>query len=442
VGSPVTLSGFNNIDFNLILNSIMQQESLPLRLLEDRQAALKARANNIGQLAGRLSTLESAARALSGGDGVAAYAARSSDSAAVDAGAGADAQPGRYDVVVSQLARAQVTASSSIAPDADTTIVANGGTLTIGGHTVTLSGPVTLDQLAEAINSGSEPPARAAVVQTAPGVFRLVLTGTSTGTANAFTVTSNLTGGTGVAFGANAVEAADAELTVNSIPVTSTSNTLESVIPGVTVTLYRQDPAHTVTIDVAADPSALEAKVERFVTAYNDLLKFAADQTASAGKGDQASLGRDPLLRELRNTLRSALTSAYDNSGPLRHLSEIGVELQQNGQLEINAARFQAAMADGFDDVASLLAGTGEGTGALGAIETLVQRYTESDGLLNDARDRVTDRLGRLDDQVAAMQDRLAIRRLALQREFIAADQAMAMLKSQSSSLSAFGAVL
>lgn len=73
-------------------------------------------------------------------------------------------------------------------------------------------------------------------MQTAPGVFRLVLTGINTGEANAFTVTSNLTGGTGVAFGANAVEAADAELTVNSLPVSSTSNTLENVIPGATVT--------------------------------------------------------------------------------------------------------------------------------------------------------------------------------------------------------------
>jgi len=40
------------------------------------------------------------------------------------------------------------------------------------------------------------------------------------------------------------------------------------------------------------------------------------------------------------------------------------------------------------------------------------------------------------------MQDRLAIRRLALQKEFIAADQAMSALRSQSTSLSAFGAVI
>lgn len=435
MGSPVTLSGFNNIDFNMILNAIMQQESQPLQMLEDRQAALKARVNNINQLATRLSALESASRALSGTDGVAAYSATSSNAAAVEVSAGSEAMPGRYEVVVSQLARAQVTASTTSAPDANTTIVATGGTLTIGGHAVTLSGPVTLSQLAEAINLDSEPPARAAVVQTAPGIYQLVLSGKSTGADNAFTVENNLTG-TGVAFGANAVDASNAQLTVNNVAVTSASNTLEDVIPGATVRLLRQDPAATIAVDIAADPSALKTKVERFVTAYNDLLKFASDQTAVSG---EASIGRDPLLRELRGSLRNALTASYSNSGPLRHLSEIGVELQQNGRLEINQPRFAAAMADGFDNVAALVGGTG---GTFAAMGLLVERYTESGGLLNEARDRTNDRLGRLDDQVASMQDRLAIRRAALQKEFIAADQAMSMLKSQSSSLSAFGAVI
>lgn len=434
MGSPVTLSGFNNIDFNMILEAIMQQESQPLQMLADRQAALKARVNSINQLATRLSALESASNALSGTDGVAAYSATSSNTSSVEVSAGSEAMPGRYEVVVSQLARAQVTASTTSAPDANTTIVATGGTLTIGGHAVTLSGPVTLSQLAEAINQDSEPPARAAVVQTAPGIYQLVLSGKSTGADNAFTVENNLTGGTGVAFGANAVEASNAQLTVNNVAVTSASNTLEDVIPGATVRLLRQDPAATVAVDIASDPSALKTKVERFVTAYNDLLKFASDQNALSG---EASIGRDPLLRELRGSLRNALTASYTNSGPLRHLSEIGVELQQNGQLQINQARFSAAMADGFDNVAALVGGTG---GTFAAMGVLVERYTESDGLLSDARNMTNDRLGRLDDQVASMQDRLAIRRAALQKEFIAADQAMSMLKSQSSSLSAFGA--
>ena len=45
MGSPITLSGFNSIDFNLILTSIMTQESQPLTALQSRQSALKSRAS-------------------------------------------------------------------------------------------------------------------------------------------------------------------------------------------------------------------------------------------------------------------------------------------------------------------------------------------------------------------------------------------------------------
>ena len=42
MGSPITFSGFNQIDFNVVLNAIMQQESLPLQALQAKQTALQA----------------------------------------------------------------------------------------------------------------------------------------------------------------------------------------------------------------------------------------------------------------------------------------------------------------------------------------------------------------------------------------------------------------
>ena len=50
-------------------------------------------------------------------------------------------------------------------------------------------------------------------------------------------------------------------------------------------------------MEVAEDPSALKGKLQTFVTAYNDLVKFVTDQGVAAVRGDQASIGRDPLLR-------------------------------------------------------------------------------------------------------------------------------------------------
>ena len=72
-------------------------------------------------------------------------------------------------------------------------------------------------------------------------------------------------------------------------------------------------------------------------------------------------------------------------------------------------------------------------------IDTALDRYTQTDGLLKGVTKQLTDQSSRLSDQIASMQERLSVRRAALQKEFIAADQAMTQLKSQSSSLANFG---
>jgi len=450
VGSPITLSGFNDIDFSQILTLIMTQESKPLEALQNRQSALQTRSNTFSTLATKVSALQTAASRLSTTADLTAQTATSSNTANVTAEAGTGAQNGRYDVVVNSLARAQVTASATTAPDADSTVVASGGTLVLNGVTVTLSGAVTLRGLADAINATSNPPARASVIQSGPSSYRLVLSAIETGTANAFTVTNNLTGGTGISFGDadndgvsgdsaadNAVQASDASLTVNNIAVTSTTNTIANAVPGVTLNLLREAPGSTIAIDVVNDATALKDRLRAFVTQYNDLLKFTNDQGKSAANGDTASIGRDPLLRQLRDQIRSSVVSEYATGGAYTSLSQVGVTLSRTGQMEFNEAAFSAAVASGTADIDRLFAN--DGAGVFASIDTALDRYTQSDGLLKGVTKQLTDQSSRLSDQIASMQERLSVRRAALQKEFIAADQAMTQLKSQSSSLANFG---
>lgn len=450
MGSPITLSGFNDIDFSQILTLIMTQESRPLEALQSRQSALQTRSNTFNTLASKVSALQSAASRLSTTADLNAQAATSSNAANVTAEVGTGAQTGRYDVVVNSLARAQVTASATTAPDADSTVVASGGTLVLNGVTVTLSGAVTLRGLADAINATSNPPARASVIQSGPSSYRLVLSAIETGTANAFTITNNLTGGTGLSFGDadndgvsgdsaadNAVQASDASLTVNNIAVTSTTNTITNAVPGVTLNLLREAPGTPIAIDVVNDASALKDRLRSFVTQYNDLLKFATDQGKSAATGDTASIGRDPLLRQLRDQIRSNVVSEYATGGAYTSLSQVGVTLSRTGQMEFDEAAFSAAVANGTADVDRLFANGG--TGVFASIDTGLDRYTQTDGLLKGVTKQLIDQSSRLSDQIASMQERLAVRRAALQKEFIAADQAMTQLKSQSSSLANFG---
>jgi flagellar hook-associated protein 2 len=172
VGSPITFSGFNSIDFGSIVTALMQQASAPLTTLQTSQTALKSQITNYSTLASRISSLQSAADDLGDLTSVSAVSGTSTDAAAVAVSTSSSATAGHYDVIVNELARAQVTVSTSSAPDASTTVVASGGTLTIGGVAVTVSGNSTLQQLAEAINGTDDIGVHAPVIRTAPGTYR------------------------------------------------------------------------------------------------------------------------------------------------------------------------------------------------------------------------------------------------------------------------------
>ena len=454
MSSPITFSGANGIDFNQILSIIMTQESQPLVALQNRQAALQSKAATFGTLTTRALAVQQAAAKLADTSQLSGYTATSSNSSALSVSATSSAIPGRYDVVVNELAKAQVTASTTAAPDPDT-VVASGGTITIGGVTVTLAGSTTLRQLADAINATGNPPARASVVQSGPSSYRLVLSAKETGEANAFTITNNLTGGSGVSFGDddndgtsgdsaadNAVQASDASLLVNNIPITSTTNTITAAVPGVTITAFQKDPTKSIVVDVATDTAGVKTKIQDFVKAYNDFQKFVTDQGTSALNGNTASIGRDPLLRQIKDQIRSTLVSQFGTGGAFSALSQVGIEFTRTGTLELNEATLTSALASGTVEIERLFAGSTGIPGAFATLDTQLDAYTQSDGMIPGARKQMTEQATRLTDSIANMQDRLAVRRAALQREFIAADAAMSQLQGQSGSLANFGASL
>jgi flagellar hook-associated protein 2 len=334
--------------------------------------------------------------------------------------------------------------STSTTPDADTTVVASGGSLTIGGVAVAITGNTTLQGLADAVNATSGIGVSATVVRTSANTHRLALTSSVSGAANAFTVTNGLTGGTGITFADtdnngtsgdsaadNAVTATDASISINNITATSTTNTFANVVQGVTLTVSKKDPATTVGVDVAPDPSALATKVEKFVNAYNDTIAFVESQRISAGTGDATSIGRDPLLRQLRSSLRTELLGLH-GSGVFTRLSEVGVEFTRDGRLELDRTIFDDAVATNGDGVRQLFAGTGN---AFGTVKTLLDGYTNATGLITAAKDRLNKQVDAMEAQIQAVATRLALQRETLQKQFTEADTAISRLKNQSGSL-------
>jgi flagellar hook-associated protein 2 len=449
MATPITFSGFNQIDFNVILNAVMEQESRPLQALQAQQKALQATDSSYGQLASKLDALRTATTALSRSSSLVTYAATSSDTTAVTVSATRSASAGTYDIVVNELASAQVTVSQTWSPDTNTTAVATGGTLTVGSATITLTGSVTLSELKDAINANSTSPASASIIQTAPGQYRLLLTAKEAGQSNGFTIQNGLTASTitftdtdndnisGDSAADNSVQALDADVLVNNVQVTSDTNTLDSVIPGVTLTLLKKNT--TAVVNVTRDDDDLANRVEAFATAYNDLVKFADEQALAGKNGKSGNLASDSVLKGVRRELRTALLGAH-GSGTFTRLSEVGLEFTKTGQLTLDRAALTEAIGSDPTAVSDLFANSS--SGAFVGIDTLLKEYTNAGGFVPDARARLTDELQRLGRRMDDVQARLAVRRAALQKEFIAADLAMSRLNAQRSAIASFGANL
>jgi flagellar hook-associated protein 2 len=449
VATGISFSGFNGIDFSVIVNAVMAQERQPLTALQSQQTALKTRTDQLQTLATRIGAVESAARALSAPVGLLAFTATSSDTAAVSAAAGPGAQAGRYEVEVSALARAQVTVSGTVSdPAAD---VATGGIFRIGTTDIPLGGSTSLNGLASAINARTDLGVRATVIQSGNEAYRLVLTATHTGTAGAFTLTDLTSGGRGFGFidtdgdgttgdtdADNAAVARNAELRINSVPVSSSSNTVTAV-PGVTLTLGKETTA-PVAVEVAADPATARTRMQALVTAYNELVDFMNAQVASAQRNEAASLGREPVLRQARSLLRTRLQATQTTSTVFSSASQVGLEFTSSGKLVLDATAFDQALVSQPTEVAHLFRGDGSTTGVFTQVASGLKAFTDASGVIKTLRTTLADRSTRLTRQIVTLEGRLNQRRLALQQEFTAAEQAMSRLQSQSGALANFQA--
>jgi flagellar hook-associated protein 2 len=443
MSSPITLSGFNNIDFSQVQNALMAQERIPVTQLTTQQTALSNQKTFFATFASKLAGLESAVAGLNGANAFDGRSATVSDPTAASVQVGGTTPRGSYSIAVSSLARAQVTGTSSTHTDRDSTIVASAGTLTIGGVAVTLTGGVTLDGLASAINSTPNIGVSASVVQNG-GNFQLVLTGQSTGAANSFAIANGLSGGAGVDFSAtNAQDASNAAGTVNGVAFSTPGNTVEGVIPQSTLQLSKTAaPTNPIVVTITGDRGSIKALVEKVRLAYNEVVSFIDDQQLAAKEKNPASIGRDPLVRDLRSQLARVLNTERTVPGVFTAISQVGLGFTRTGQLEFNEAAFDAAMDRDATGVQNLFRGSGAATGAFGDLAATIATYTSAGGFLPAAQTRLNDQVSRIGERIDDMELRLATRREALQREFTAADLAIKQMNNSLGQLGSLGASL
>ena len=251
---------------------------------------------------------------------------------------------------VTSIAGTGTTAVSLTSGTGGTVNVNLSGTLTTGSMTAqNLSvGNGTLASVVSAINS-SGMAVSANTLQVGANSYALELTSTGTGTDSGVTVDAGAFAGSGLGQLNTVVGAQNAVASIGGAggyQVTSQTNSLTGVLPGVTVQLA-QVSTTPVTISVTPDGTQMAATVQTLVDAANSVLQTISTYTAYNAQTKVAGpLNNHPELTAIAQSVLSMVGNAVGSSaaGSDGTAGEsAGVSVDKAGVIGFNKTAFEAA---------------------------------------------------------------------------------------------------
>ncbi|HJW05098.1 MAG TPA: flagellar filament capping protein FliD [Rhodanobacter sp.] len=446
VGSTTPTTGLltsmgvgSGIDVASLVEKLVAARKAPQQnQITSQTAAANTQLSALGQVSAALSALQSAMAPLTDGSVFTAHTVSSSDASVLGASATGTPVNGSYDIVVTQLASA-LKASSGAFASGSTAVGTGTLTIAVGSQSMSLtldSSNNSLAAIRDAINGASDNPGVSATIVTGTDGAHLVLSGTRTGAANGFSVSSS--GGDGglaalkydpAASSGNGLSvvtaAADAQYSIDGLAASSAGNTVSTAIDGLTLNLVK---AGSSTLTVSSDSSKATSALTNLVNTYNSFVGIYQNLTRyDATSGTAGALLGDATLNGISNTLSGIIGGTANGAA----LSSIGISLQVDGTLSLDSTKLATTLGNGTQ-VSSLFGGA---SGLAAKLNAPLTSWVGSAGVLASRTSSINQQLSDLTNQQTALNNRMDSLTAMYQAQFTALDTLMSKLNGTSSYL-------
>ncbi len=451
----------SGMDINGIVSQLIKAEGQPqFNAIATQEKATQTRLSGLGSLKSALSTFQSAVQKLKDGSVFKTTQATSDNESVLKVTAGVGAVAGTHTVKVNQLAKAQqsiavteyANSSAVVASGAGGTLdfsFPTGSTKTAFSVTIDASNN-TLTGIRDAINGAAgNNGVTASIINVdstvTPGttVSKLVLTAKDSGVSNGFSLA--VTGGdagldvldTQTSSNYSTVNASDSVVEVDGQTATRSSNSITDVIQGVTLDLKSMQSStdSAVNVSVSLDTAAITKTITDFVTGYNNL-HSTTDNLGKYGGSSGASGGPlmgDSTLRGIKGQLRQETTGTVSSaSSNYNSLAMIGISIGKDGVMSLDSSKLNTALSSNISSVSDVFSSS---DGVATRLDTKLTQFLQSGGPLDTQQTSLGKRLSSLSAKKDTVQLRLDNLQKALQKQFIAMDTAVGLMKSTASFL-------
>jgi flagellar hook-associated protein 2 len=458
--ATINFSGLaSGIDFEALISATSDaqraQRALPnqkkVQDLGDTNTALSELKSKLNTLKSKIATFAS----LNGGP--LSKSSSSSDETIITASASNAAPNGTYSITVSALAKSHTLSFNDRFAASDSIVAAGvsepatnpGGNsrsiaITVGSSGtpfyVDVSQTTKLSDIADAINSANQNVV-ATVVNTGqtPNPYALILKSTKTGVTD-----GDITVTTGVDLAAvpifqnvteDAAQNASFAITGVSGSITSATNTVTGVIPGVTLNLVATTVT-AVTVGVADDVAGTTSRVQEFVNAYNEIITYLDEQNKieRVENGERVDnifgpLSTSRIDENAIQSLRTAISEARNLDGTtVRIFADLGIKTKQDGTLEFKTTELSDAISNDSFSVDTILRNFADAVSSTGGtIDQYAGFNNIIDTSVNTNKERITD----LNDRIADIEAQILQNEANMRARFSRLESLISRLQQQ-----------
>jgi flagellar hook-associated protein 2 len=218
------------------------------------------------------------------------------------------------------------------------------------------------------------------------------------------------------------------------ILITSSKNTLNNVVNGVSITLNGVSQA-PVTLNVTNDSSNVTSQLNTLVSNFNQTIEGISTLTSFNTTTDQPGLLLgDATVQGIQNQLYDAINTVVKGAGDYSTLADVGLSINDQGQLSFDEDTFTAAYSEDPADVSKLFTDATAGFGTV--LETDVKSLIDpiSGSITQETNTLATQNLN-YQSRMVELNSMVDATRSRLQLQFANLETVLAGLQSQQAAL-------
>lgn len=220
----------------------------------------------------------------------------------------------------------------------------------------------------------------------------------------------------------------DAQVRIDGVLLTRSSNTITDAINGVTLSLQNAEAGSVIDVSVAKDQTNALKSIQGFVDSYNNLMKFFEEQRSDPS----AALNGNSTLRSTMSAFTNSLRTNVATNSTFTTLAQMGITLNKVGTLDMDSAKVKAALDSKPAEVESLFGLTGVGQAFVTATDNATRFGT---GTISSQTLSIDESVRKLRSRADEAARKLELRRTDLVARYAAMESQLASLNSTKSYL-------